>query len=413
MKILFLTHYFPPEGNAPASRVYELSKRWVADGHEVTVLTCAPNVPDGVVYNGYDNKMRQTEDVDGIKVIRVWTYIAANKGTLRRILNYLSYMFSAVFWGLFTKKPDVIIATSPQFFCGWAGVILSTLKRKKFILEIRDIWPESIVAVGAMQNSRMLKILEWLELKMYAAAGHIVTVGEGYRQRLIEKNVDKEKISVVMNGVDTELFAPMDKDVQLQKKWGLDGKFVCSYVGTIGMACGLEVVIEAAKKLKQMGRENIAFLIVGDGARRDELQQMAIEHQLDNIVFTGRQDKSLMPNFLSITDACLVHLKNTELFKTVMPSKIFEAAGMAKPIIIGVAGFATEIVRKANAGIAIEPENHDQLVDALETLADEPEKCSMYAQDGHTYIVDNFNRDDLANEYIEILQQKLTNKEVA
>ena len=413
MKILFLTHYFPPEGNAPASRVYEMCRRWVAAGHQVQVITCAPNVPTGVVYDGYKNRLKQKEVVDGIEVTRVWTYIAANKGTLRRIMNFLSYMFSAIFWGLFAKKPDVIIATSPQFFCGWAGVILSKLRRRKFILEIRDIWPESIVAVGAMQNSRMLKVLEWLEIKMYAAADHIVTVGEGYSQKLIEKNVDAEKISVVMNGVDTELFSPMERDESLQKKWGLDGKFICSYVGTVGMACGLEVMIEAARKLKQKGRDDIAFLIVGDGARRDELQKMATEHQLDNVVFTGRQDKSLMPNFLSISDACLVHLKNTELFKTVMPSKIFEAAGMGKPIIIGVAGFATKIVNKANAGIAIEPENHDQLIDALETLADDPEKANKYARDRHEYIVANFNRDDLANKYIEILKQKLRNEEVA
>lgn len=403
MRILFLTHYFPPEGNAPASRTYENCKRWVKAGHDVDVITCVPNVPDGVVYEGYKNCLKQTELVDGIKVTRVWTYIAANKGTSKRIMNYLSYMFSAVFWGIFSKKLDVIIATSPQFFCGWAGVILSKLRRKKFILEIRDIWPESIVAVGAMQNSRMLNILEWLELKMYATADHIVTVGEGYKQRLIEKNVDKEKISVVMNGVDTELFSPMDRDIQLQKKWGLDGKFVCSYVGTVGMACGLEVVIEAARKLKQMGRENIAFLIVGDGARRDELQKMATEHQLDNIVFTGRQDKDLIPNFLSISDACLVHLKNTELFKTVIPSKIFEAAGMAKPIIIGVAGFATEIVKRANAGICIEPENAEQLAQEVKNLADDPQLCQLLGQAGREYVMKHHNRDSLANEYLDII----------
>ena len=403
MRILFLTHYFPPEGNAPASRTYENCKRWVKAGHDVDVITCVPNVPDGVVYEGYKNCLKQTELVDGIKVTRVWTYIAANKGTSKRIMNYLSYMFSAVFWGIFSKKLDVIIATSPQFFCGWAGVILSKLRRKKFILEIRDIWPESIVAVGAMQNSRMLNILEWLELKMYATADHIVTVGEGYKQRLIEKNVDKEKISVVMNGVDTELFSPMDRDIQLQKKWGLDGKFVCSYVGTVGMACGLEVVIEAARKLKQMGRENIAFLIVGDGARRDELQKMATEHQLDNIVFTGRQDKDLIPNFLSISDACLVHLKNTELFKTVIPSKIFEAAGMAKPIIIGVAGFATEIVKRANAGICIEPENAEQLAQEVKNLADDPQLCQSLGQAGREYVIKHHNCDSLANEYLDII----------
>jgi len=175
MRILFFSHYFPPEGNAPASRVYEMCKRWVKNGHDVDVITCAPNVPNGVVYEGYKNKLYQSESIDGIHVIRVWTYIAANKGTIRRIINYVSYMLSAVFFTLFLKRPDVIIATSPQFFCGWTGTIVSTLRRIPFILEIRDIWPESIQAVGAMKNILILRFLEWLEIKMYSSADHIVT----------------------------------------------------------------------------------------------------------------------------------------------------------------------------------------------------------------------------------------------
>ena len=194
MRILFFSHYFPPEGNAPASRTHENCKRWVRKGHKVIVITCAPNVPDGVVYEGYRNKLYQRENVEGIGVIRVWTYIAANKGTTRRIMNYVSYMLSAVFFALFLKRPSVVIATSPQFFCGWAGVIVSRLRRVPFILEIRDIWPESIVAVGAFRSKRLLRILEWLELKMYAAAHHIITVGKGYKRKLIEKGVQERSV---------------------------------------------------------------------------------------------------------------------------------------------------------------------------------------------------------------------------
>ena len=139
MWILYLSHYFYPEGNAPATRVYELSRRWAAAGHDVTVVTCAPNVPNGVVYEGYANRWRQRESVEGVDVIRVWTYLAANKGTARRIFNYLSYMASATFACLFLRRPDVVIATSPQFFCGWAGVLASRLRGVRFVLEIRDL----------------------------------------------------------------------------------------------------------------------------------------------------------------------------------------------------------------------------------------------------------------------------------
>ena len=202
LRILFLSHYFHPEGNAPATRVTEMTRRWAAQGHDVTVITGVPNVPDGVVYPGYRNRWLQRETHAGVEVVRVWTYLAPNKGTARRILNYVSFMLTAALAGLFVRRPDVVIATSPQFFCGWAGVIVTALRRLPFVLEIRDLWPESIEAVGAMRNRRLLRFLEWLEQRMYAAASRIVTVGDGYRAKLIERGVDPERIDVIPNGVD-------------------------------------------------------------------------------------------------------------------------------------------------------------------------------------------------------------------
>lgn len=403
MHILFFSHYFPPEGNAPASRTYENCKRWVRQGHKITVITGAPNVPDGVVYEGYKNKLRQCEDIEGIHVIRIWTYIAANKGTIRRIINYVSYMFSATFFSLFLRKPDVIIATSPQFFCGWTGIIVSQLKRTPFILEIRDIWPESIVAVGGIRNKQLLRVLEWLELKMYKAAQHIVTVGKGYKQKLIEKGLQDKDVSVITNGFDPEIFYPRQSDKKIRQCYNLNHEFICSYVGTIGMASGLDVVLRTAKLFKNKQRNDIKFLLIGAGAIKTRLQLQAHEENLDNVVFVGRQDKGNIPGFLSVTGACLVHLKRTDLFKTVLPSKIFEAAAMAKPIILGVEGFAAEFLKQANAGICIEPENAGQLAQATERLADNPQLCQSLGQAGRKYVMKYYNRDNLANEYLDII----------
>ena len=407
MKILFFSHYFPPEGNAPASRTYENCKRWVKAGHSVTVVTCAPNCPSGMVYEGYRNRFRrQREEIDGIEVVRVWTYIAANKGTVRRIVNYLSYMFSAVWVSLFLPKPDIIISTSPQFFNGWAGVIASRLRRVPFILEIRDIWPESIQAVGALQSGMLVRLLEWLEIRMYAAAKHIVTVGEGYKQRLLEKGVPEGKISIIMNGVDRELFYPREPDESLKGKLGLEGKFICSYIGTIGMASALDVVLRAGEILTAKKRNDIFFLMIGDGAVREDLENDVSKLALENVIFTGRQDKGLIPNFLSISDACLVHLKKTDLFATVMPSKIFEIAGMRRPIIMGVGGFAAQIVEAAKAGIIIEPENEQELVAAVEQLAGDPQLGERYGKAGEAYIVERYDREKLAQEYLEVIATK-------
>lgn len=402
--ILFFSHYFPPEGNAPASRVHALCRHWLRAGQGVRVITCAPNVPDGKLYDGYRNALWQSERVDGVDTLRVWTYLAPNKGTALRILNFLSYLVSATIAGLLVRRPHVVIATSPQFFCGWAGAIVSWLRGLPFILEIRDVWPESIATVGAMRNRRVLRVLEWLEMHMYAAATHIVTVGEGYRDELCRKGVSAEKITVIPNGVDQEAFQPRPADAELRARWSLDGRFVCAYVGTIGMASGLDVVLRAAGRLAERGRDDLQFLIVGDGAVRADLEAEAARRELRNVTFTGRLDKALIPPLLASVDVGLVHLKKRALFTTVMPSKIFEAAAMAKPIVLGVEGHAADLVQRAGCGLCIEPENEEQLVSALERLADNPTLGTALGRAGREYFVRRFDRAALAGDYLGLLR---------
>jgi glycosyltransferase involved in cell wall biosynthesis len=405
MRVLFLTHYFHPEGNAPGTRVYELCRRWVAMGHEVTVITGVPNIPNGVAYEGYENHCFQQEWVDGIETIRVWTYLAPNRGTARRILNYLSLMVSATLAALFVRKPDLVIATSPQFFCGWAGVWVSRLRRIPFILEVRDLWPESIVAVGAMRAGRWLSVLEWLEKRMYAAATRIVTVGAGYRDQLIDRGVAPARIEVVPNGVDRGLFVDRGSGAALRDKFDLGDAFVCSYIGTIGMGSGLEVVLRAARLLRDEGRDDIVFALVGDGAVREALERTVRQEGLKRVVFTGRQAKPAMPDFLAMSDACLVHLLRRDLFRTVLPSKIFEAAAMKKPIILGVEGSAAQIVREAGAGICIQPENERELVEAVKRLAGDRDLAGRMGQAGFESIAAVHDYDRLAEKYAEIVER--------
>ncbi|HVN40823.1 MAG TPA: glycosyltransferase family 4 protein [Myxococcota bacterium] len=404
MRIAFFTHYFHPEGNAPATRVTELTRRWVAAGHDVTVVTGVPNVPDGVVYEGYRNRLLQRERREGVDVVRVWTYLAPNKGAARRVLNYLSYMLTAACVGLFVRRPDVVIATSPQFFCGWAGVLVSRARRVPFVLEIRDLWPESIEAVGAMRNRRLLRLLEWLELRMYAAATRIVTVGEGYREKLVAKGVDPARIDVIPNGVDLEAFLGGADGRKVRERYALGDRFVCAYLGTIGLGCGLEVALRAARKLRESGRDDVRFLLVGDGAVREELEARARAEGLGVVVFTGRQPKAAMPEFLAAADACLVHLTRTELFRTVLPSKIFEAAAMRKPIVLGVEGFAAELVRSAEAGLCIQPENEDDLLAAVDRLAADPALARRLGDSGFERIAQRHSFDRLATQYVERLE---------
>jgi glycosyltransferase involved in cell wall biosynthesis len=412
MRILFFSHYFPPEVNAPATRTFEHCRRWVRAGHDVTVVTCVPNCPDGVVYRGYRNRIRrQVEEIDGVRVVRVWTYVAPNSGTVRRIANYVSYQASATWAALRLEQPDVIIATSPQFFCGWAGVWASRFKRVPLVLEIRDVWPESIAAVGAMRRGLGIRYLEWLERRMYLAAQQIVTVGTGYRDHVLRRAPETTaRTCVITNGVDGDLYVPQEPNPAFLERYGLSGKFVCSYVGTIGMAHGLDVVLRSARRLKEAGRDDIVFLLVGDGARRAALEEQAREDGLaDRVVFTGRLAKDEMPTVLASSDACLVHLRGTELFGTVIPSKIFETMAMERPIIMGVKGPARQIVMDAGAGMPMEPDSDEELSRIIRQLADNRAGTVAMGRRGRAYVLEHYNRDRLAGEYLELLESLAPN----
>ncbi len=404
MRIWFLSHYFPPEGNAPASRVFETARRWVASGHQVTVITGPPSVPDGVVYSGFRNGFSRAVEA-GIDVVRVATYVAPNRGVLRRSLNFASYMVSATLRALALERPDVVVATTPQFFCGWAGVLVAGLRRRPLVLEVRDLWPASIVAVGALAPGPTLSALEALERRMYAAADHIVTVGQGYAEELRARGVEERSLSVITNGVDLDLFEPRASSPELLEGYGLGGRFVCAYVGTVGMGSGLKVLLPVATRLRELGREDVGILVVGDGAIRAELEGEARERGLTNLVFAGRQPKSTIPAHLASAGCCLVHLRRSELFQTVLPSKIFEAMAMARPIVLGVEGHAARLVEGAGAGICVTPEDPEAQVRAILRLADDPGLCARYGAAGRAVAVREYDRVGLADRYLELLER--------
>jgi glycosyltransferase involved in cell wall biosynthesis len=406
--ILFLSHYFVPENNAPAARVHAMAREWTRQGHRVTVLTCVPNVPAGVVFDGYRNRvLPQTEWIDGIRTVRVWTYLAANSGRVRRGLNFLSYLGTAsATAALLRPRADVVVATSPQFFAGWAGVPAGHGQGAPFVLEVRDIWPDSIVAVGALQRGRLIGALERLERALYDAADHIVAVGEGYRANMIAKGVAPSKIDVVTNGVDADLFVAQPRDEALRASLGFEpGTFVVTFAGTIGMASGLGVALRAAARLQDQGHANVAFLLIGDGAVRGELEAEARARGLHNVVFTGLVAREELPRYLASSDACLVHFRRQELFSTILPSKFFEDAAMEKPILLGFEGEARAMLRQADCGLAFEPDNDEQLAAAALRLAADPAEARRLGVNGRAFVLERFDRRTLAHEYLHILER--------
>lgn len=352
MKILFFADNFAPERNAQASRVFERARYWVRWGHEVTVITCAPNFPEGKLFEGYANRWRQVEMIDGIRVVRVKTFIAANEGRYLRMLDFVSFLPVAVWAAVREGRPDVVGATSPQVFAALAGWLASAWHGRPFLLELSDLWPASIAAVGALKQGFVLRALGWLEMFLYGRATRIAAQTEAFRRDLVERGVPAAKVSVVLNGVDLAMYGPRERDGELAREWGLPGgELVVGYIGTLGMAHGLAGVLEAAEMLRG---ERVRFLLVGPGAEREMLMAEAARRGLGNVTFVASQAKGMMPRVWSLVDVALVHLKDTPVFRTVIPSKIFEAMASGKPVLLAAPeGEASELVLREGVGVHI------------------------------------------------------------
>lgn len=379
MRILFFADNFPPEVNAPATHIYERCRWWVDQGHCVTVVTCAPNFPEGKLYPGYRNALRAVDEMDGIRVVRVWTYIAANEGFLRRTIDYASYVPSATWAALREARPDVVISSSPQLMVPLAGMIYSMFRRRPHVFELRDLWPASAVATSAMKEGSLYRLLERLEMMLYRRATRVLSFTNSFRDDLVRRGIAADKIDVVYGGASCDLQPPNGagtrarRDEEIERRLGLSGRFVVGYVGTLGLAHGLENVLSAAELLRD---SPIVFVLVGAGAAKAQLEAAADSRGLENVIFVPRQPKSEVARYWSVCDAALVHLRDDPVFSSVVPSKIFEAMAMRKPVVFaGPEGEATELIRRHDVGLTVAPARPDLLADALRGLAADEDLC--------------------------------------
>jgi len=403
MKILFVTHNFPPEVNAPANRTHEHCRRWVADGHEVTVITGVPNHPRGELFNGFENRWLQEEEIDGIRVIRTWMYLAPNAGFLKRVANYLLFSFTAVLASFRSPKPDVVVATSPQFFVGVAGAIISKLKRRPFVLEIRDLWPKSIVELGQLGEGPVLSVLEALERWLYRSASGVVVNARTFHDHITTRGVDPDRIELVYNGIDPTLFRPKPKNLELLAEHELTDHFTIAYVGTLGLAHGLTLLVDVAEKMKE--RRDLRFVLIGDGADRAKLEADIARRGLDNVKLLGLQPRQKMPDWIASIDLLLVLLRDLPVFETVIPSKIFEFLAQERPVVLAAKGEIRRMMEEADGALVIDPEVADQVGAAIEDVMDRPEESARRAAAGRRWVEQGFIRDDLARKMARFLER--------
>lgn len=387
--ILVVTQYFPPETGASQTRWDELSKRWSEEA-SVTVLTSAPDYPEGEIYDGYDNQWLRHEKRNDVDVYYTKTITSPSGNLLRRSLKFVWFMLISMVVGLRHISPSVVIATSPQPLTGISAWIISRCKGASFVFEVRDLWPESILAVSDFDNKFVIWSLERTVEFLYRRSDHLVVVSKAFIEPIVNCGVDQSKIAFHPNGIDLAFYDVEGHGPSVLEDLG--DKFTISYVGTIGRAHGLSIILDAAPQI-----DDVQFVIVGDGAERETLESQAAG--IENVIFTGRRPKEEVPYILQQSDVALVHLKSRDIFKTVIPSKLLESMAAELPVILGVRGEAKRILTDADAGIAIEPDDSDELISATGRLRDNPDERREFAVSGREYVNSCFDWDSISKEY--------------
>ncbi len=401
MRVLFLCHYFPPEVNAPANRTFEHCRAWAAAGHDVHVVTCVPSHPAGVPFPGYRRTWYHRELVDAVHVHRVWTYLAPNQGVTKRTLNYLSFVPTAVLRSLRLGRFDVVVGTSPQFFCALAACVAAALTRTPFVFELRDLWPESIAAVGALQPSLALRMLESIELWMYRRAVAVVCVTKSFIQNLERRGIEPAKLHYVPNGVDQAFWARGSREIGRATLGVAADQIAVAYIGTIGMAHGLGTVLDAARLLDTDRR--LKFFIVGDGAELGALRDRVAASGPSNVTFTGLLPRDAIASVMAAADVALVTLKPSDTFKTVLPSKMLEAMSARKPVVLAVDGEAKAVLSQAGGGLAVTPGDAAALAQAISSLAADADLRARLGSSGGDYAAREFSRAVWAERYLRLL----------
>lgn len=382
-----------------------MADRWAADGHEVEVLTAFPHHPTGVIPPEYAGRKFQREKRNGVDVTRTYVYVAPNKGIVKRGLSYFSWMFSAMTLGAArAKRPDVMVATSPQFLCAVAGLVVARLKRVPFVLEVRDLWPDSILAVGALKEGFAVRVLRRIERFLYKQADSIVIVSPGFTPHMRAHGVD-HKMNLLPNGVDLVRFSPGEPSRDVYAENGIRGPVKILYSGTVGMAHGLELLIEAGERLRK--DPDVDLVVVGEGARRQELLAEVQRRGLTNVHFVGMRPRAEMVDWIRGATAVLVHLKKSDVFETVYPSKIFEYMGCGKPILMGVAGAAGALVADARAGWLFTPDDVEEFLVLLDRTRKSAVEAEQLGRNGRAYAEKFYDRETLARKYVDDILRPL------
>lgn len=402
MHVLILTHYFAPEVGAVATRLTRLARRLRDRGHTVQVATGMPNYPKGVVYPGYRGHLLLREPWDGIPVQRTWVYARPNPRARHRLLNQTSFALSAL-WSVTLPRPDVVLVESHPLFVSLTGWAIHRLRRVPYVLNVSDLWPESAIALGMLKNPAVIRFARWMERFAYRHAAHIIAMTEGVRRGVLAVAPDPGRVSLITNAVDLDRFSPAVDGSAIRAQFGLEDRFVALYAGNLGMAQGLETLLDAAAHLRQSAPD-VRVLIVGGGSRAQALRDDAQARALDNVIFGGVLPHDAMPQVLAAADVCVIPLKRASVFEGARPSKLFETMAAGRPAIVSADGEAADYVTAAGAGLATPAEDAAALADAIRRLQADPDARQRYGQQGRAYAEAHLSPDQIIGQIEAVLE---------
>ncbi len=403
LRLLFLTHYFPPEVGAPQSRIDETTKILAERGHRVTVLTNFPHYPDGLVKPPYKGRLLQREVRGRVEVLRAYVWARPNRGFVSRMANHLSFCFSSIIAAGYLGKYDVVVTESPPLFLGFSGWLISRMLGSAHVFNVADVWPQSAVEMGALKNALAIGMAERLEAFIYRHSQRVTVVTEGIRRDLIGRGLPDGKVATLSNGVDLDFFRLRGLGHSVKRSLGLEGRKIVLYAGTHGMAQGLRVVIEAAEML--LAYKDIVFVLAGDGAEKPSLMEEAKQRCLTNVVFLKAWPKAEIPGLLETADMCLVTLRDLPVFQRALPSKMYEAMAMARPLVISAKGQAADMVAEAGCGLAVAPEDPKALAGAIQYLCQNRARAETMGENGRIYVEKKYSRQSIALQWERLLRE--------
>lgn len=408
MRIRFITLYYPPEVGAAQRRISELARRLAARGHEVTILTGFPNYPSGKKPDAYCGKWYVKEQRDGCTVIRLPHYIAPNRGFFKRLMIHVTFALAASIYSPLMKRDDIVYLESPPLFNGFIGLATKWVRRIPYLFNLADLWPQTAVELGILTNRPAIKMAERLERLFYRHADRILAITRGLQTRLLERGYPEEKVPLLTNGVDLDVFHPDVTPDEAISNFRPENGILVLYAGTHGLIYSLDTLLQAADRLRQ---ERFHFLFIGDGADKPRLMSLADDLKLPNITFLPPRTQADMPHVFRGADVCVLSLKDLPISNAIIPVKCLEIMACGVPVIFCGRGEMADHIGRSGGGEVIEPDNSDILADSLRRFATtDAEERKETGHREREYIIEHFSRQKIVSDLESIMHRALADE---